>query len=214
MTERPIIFNGPMVCAILDGRKTQTRRVMRPQPGPDIDSNVLRRCEPKMRGAYRYIGTDDGHEISIPCPYGRPGDRLWVKEKFQPLWEFADDEIGETRDWKTGKGYKINYPATDGVIEWWDQDKGPRTTCKPSIHMPRWASRITLEVVSIRVERVQEISDVDAIAEGIEPLRQCVGFEVEEFSRLWDSINAKRGFGWEKNPWIWALTFRLLEAKK
>jgi len=142
-----------------------------------------------------------------------------VKEKFQPLWEFADDEIGETRDWKTGKGYKINYPATDGVIEWWDQDKGPRTTCKPSIHMPRWASRITLEIVSVRVQRVQEISEHDADCEGTTdhcmcepPTVDCDGQQrcqpILDFQRVWDSINAAHGFAWDANPWVWVIEFK------
>lgn len=175
--ERPILFSGAMVQAILEGRKTQTRRVVKP--------------------AAPFVSTDSGLDIQwalgdLHCPYGKPGDRLWVRETWA---QFHNAMI---------------YAATPAMIT---VDKW-----KPSIHMPRWASRITLEIKSVRVERIQDISLNDAVAEGMR-IRDTDGGHVFEmgfdayvspldaYRELWDSINAKRGFGWEKNPWCWAIEF-------
>lgn len=171
MNERPIIFSGPMVRAILDGRKTQTRRV--------VKLNASGRAQRKGRNWHLA-----DPECVLACPYGVPGDRLWVRET-----------------WQDGNGGI--YYATDGntAAPW-----------KPSIYMPRWASRITLEVVSVRVERLNEIGEEDAIAEG----SQCAGVPASltnrgAFAKLWDSINAKT-HPWASNPWVWVVEFKRLEA--
>lgn len=202
--ERPILFSGDMVRAILEGRKSQTRRPVKPQP-PAIAAHKL-----------------DGH-TDYKCRYGQPGDQLWVRETFQPLFTDGVDDWRDT-DYKTGKGYKVSYPATDGIQEFINLDDEISTACTPSIHMPRWASRITLEITGIRVERLQEISADDAIAEGIERVSDAPYWAWKDYSchgqllspimsyqTLWDSINAQRGQPWESNPWVWVIDFRRAE---
>jgi hypothetical protein len=187
MKERPIIFSGEMVRAILDGRKTQARRVIKPQPG-HVSENV----------AYRhktYINW------IIKCPYGQVGDGLWVRETWSNV-PIKSPKI------KMGVIYRADgEEAEENIKEGW-QFMGK---WKPSIHMPRWASRITLEITGVRVERVAEISFQDCMREGI----QLVGKDTEEvrcaFKILWDSINAKRGYGWLVNPWCWVIEFRMVK---
>jgi hypothetical protein len=191
MKERPIIFSGDMVRVILDGRKTQTRRVIKPQPKiihalyPDASIETERIFR---RGDQR-----------IHCPYGIPGDRLWVRETFCHATLTGYDAR------KDGGDYW--YRATDeGLCD------GP---WKPSIFMPRWASRILLEITEVRVERVQDISEKDAGAEGAwRTPAGCSHYSIEppEFETLWDSINAKRGYSWESNPWVWVISFRRIEG--
>ena len=122
------------------------------------------------------------------CPYGRPGDLLWVREAFCTRTPAKD------RAW-------VEYKADGSKIYTW----------RPAIHMPRWASRLTLRLTEVRVQRVQEITDADAAAEGVVPTAedtdQIFGAYVRAFARAWDAINAKRGYGWEANPWIWALSY-------
>ena len=170
MKERPVLFSGEMVRAILEGRKTQTRRVIKPQPLWVGDPNV----------AFKTHSANPKGIIN--CPYGQPGDRLWVRETFAGT-----------------KNTGFAYRATDTAYghKW-----------RPSIFMPHWASRINLEVVSVRVERVQDISIEDAYDEGMEWGDQGCG--VLEFKNLWDSINLKRGYGWDANPWVWVIEFKRL----
>lgn len=216
MKDRPILFSAPMVRAILEGRKTQTRRVVKPQPSPSSDTafvgtdGIWRFSHPTMRGPVSHEADD------VRCPYGQPGDRLWVREKFQPL--FADDiENHWETDWKTGKGYKISYPATDGIQEFIDLDDELSDACKPSIHMPRWASRILLEITGVRVERLADISKDDAMAEGI-VVQPDGGFGLadsthynfsdptDSYCSLWESINGDGS--WYANPWVWVVEFK------
>ncbi len=208
--ERPILFSSPMVRAILEGRKTQTRRVV----------NVRDLLQIRKGDATHYQGVRaDGavnhclQEVGMAgmlqlCPYGKPGDRLWVRET-HAIYGDRDQHV-------------IHYRATH-------QNEG--SGWKPSIHMPRWASRITLEVVSVRVERLQDISRADAIAEGVNwrdcPQRQsdssfqaqlaaarigmCAPFVTEidyvgGFRQLWESINGPGS--WGENPWVWVVEFR------
>lgn len=209
MADKPILFSAPMVRAILDGRKTQTRRVVKPQPYVDAQGNAC------------WNGTNFGQDARGPhiqalasplpssktgrvrCPFGKPGDRLWVRETFQPLFADGVENHWET-DWKTGEGYKISYPATDGVQEFIDLDDGLSDACKPSIHMPRWASRILLEITGVRVERLQDISHEDAMAEGM-----AWDDAIYDYSRLWDQINGSGA--WDANPWVWCVSFRRIK---
>lgn len=181
MKERPIIFSAPMVRAILDGRKTQTRRIVKPQPTVEIEPQS--NYQEMVRGA----GLDC-------CRHGVTGDRLWVREAFY--------HIGETR--------QVFYKA-DGSNNYQDDLRwgGP---WKPSIHMPRWASRITLEITDIRVERLQDISEKDALADGGWEYKKCPVHcsPKMSFADLWQSIY---GHGsWDANPWVWVVSFRKLDA--
>lgn len=194
MKERPIIFNSEMVRAILDGRKTQTRR--------PIKFPFRAKQHGVVMSSFGPADSSDS-DMASECPYGQPGDRLWVRET-----------------WAGGKEI-VFHKATDEdrVVTKW----------KPSIHMPRWASRITLEIVNVRVERVQEIGTNDAIAEGIpqtwgevvqlgmDSLREAYhrsnhvwdnAKSVENFRWLWDSIYGKGPHAWDKNPWVWVIEFR------
>ncbi|MHC4501837.1 MAG: hypothetical protein ACYTFI_00915 [Planctomycetota bacterium] len=153
------------------------------------------------------------------CPYGVPGDGLWVRETFQPILEDGLDSW-EGTDWKTGQGYRIRYPATDPVEEYVDLRTDSLTSaCKPSIHMPRWASREDLVVKEVRVERAQEITLEDCHAEGFperfvpeygQPGGAFMGMVDAakwDFGLAWEDINGKRGFGWEANPWVWVVSY-------
>lgn len=196
--ECPIIFSAPMVRAILDGQKMQTRRIIKPQP--KLSKDGFRWCWKNHE-----IGTDNPIRwILLPkCPYGKPEDRLWVRESFC---------INNGQDGTSGLVYKEGYHAR--FIPKW----------KPSIHMPRWASRITLEITNVRVERVQDIYEADAFEEGIntesdEYMRLerdqnggAVGSPaIQMFRGTWDFRYAKRGYGWDKNPWVWVIEFKRIQ---
>lgn len=206
MRERPILFSGPMVRAILDGRKTQTRRIVT----GDQTRLVV------MRGTVFWEGYGDGGTGSrdriVRCPYGAPGDRLWVRETH------AQFSVGN----RTGFAPQcVAYRATcdaDGSFDYVNNgDEIMRlkvTKWTPAIHMPRWASRITLEVTGVRVERLQAISEEDARAEGVDlsdPLVATCWGAIERFSFLWDGINGTRA-PWSSNPWVWVVEFRRVEA--
>ncbi len=223
MRERPILFSGPMVRAILDGRKWQTRRVMKPQPAPFAggvhETNLAKHpapyidayCgEPKTAENPRGMGDlwcwwteDDRQGPSVGrCPYGAPGDRLWVRE----TWGCPSADHPRVPDGrKPTPGDGLVYAANDADA--WQWRGGPGCSdfvWRPSIHMPRWASRLTLPVTAVRVERLQDVTDDDAIAEGTEFSRD----PVRAFSALWDSINGKRPFSaWDDNPWVWVVSF-------
>ena len=202
MKERPILFSAPMVRAILEGRKTQTRRVVKiqPQAQPTSAKNL------NNNGQQTWVSPTDMGSLWQVCPYGQPGDRLWVRESFQPL--LVEGVKWRDSNYKTGVGYAPNYVATSPVIEFMDcghdDEITPRVT--PSIFMPRWASRITLEITGVRVQRLQEISIEDALAEGI--THSTFNAPRVEYQWLWDSINAKSGLDWNKNPFVWAISFR------
>ena len=203
MSEKPIIFSGPMVRAILDGRKTQTRRVMKPQPfadgyyegpieatllPPDIDGVVSARFNVKA------VGGGAIREQIIDCPYV-PGMRIWVREAWMP----AIDAGGS--DWRYAADYGQEGRRRMNDIQRW----------RSPIHMPRWASRLTLAVTEVRAERVQEISEADAMAEGVRKHLEPEGNEVVEwsykqsFARLWNDIHGRRA--WDKNPWVCRIAF-------
>lgn len=220
MKEHPILFSGPMVRALLTGRKTQTRRVLSKRDlrcidfvgaaGDSIDdpSNWGFEDEDGMFWLLKANPARSAIEQQLPCPYGQPGDRLWVRETFN----------------RTNPGGKdgIFYYRADGKFPWGTEFDGLEVW-KPSIFMPRQACRILLEIVSVRVERLNEISEEDAEAEGVEenmgiPQMECddqvahypdASF-VKSYRSLWDSLNAKRGFGWEVNPWVWVIEFKMV----
>jgi hypothetical protein len=218
MKEHPIIFSAPMVRAILEGRKTQTRRVVNDQrcvECADDDPKFLiyvhsRKCEGYCDYACRH-----------PCPYGEIGDRLWVKETFFAFgrWETRFSEKKGRDEWHfvdmtldAGKRYQYNLPEgyrptqnRGGVIpDWWK---------RPGIFMPRVASRIALKVTNFRIELLQDITEEDAQAEGV-PMEETPGYygSLPGFEALWDKLNAKRGHSWESNPWVWAISFRRVEG--
>lgn len=216
MTERPILFSDSMVRAILAGTKTQTRRVLTPQPHEESGPISVGRYHPivvrrglEEPGAERFgAHTDDA---SWSCPYGEPGDRLWVREAFALSQRDPDDyEVSMCEPWWWDPPV---YRAGTADGEWtrWDGRRHVPIPppWRPSIHMPRWASRLTLEVTSVRVERVQSISEEDARAEGVTP--GAVGDVTcwRAFRVLWDSINGEReGCSWKANPWVWVVGFR------
>lgn len=202
MTARPILFSGPMVQALLDGRKTQTRRMIRiPEmvrsEAGDHDLTAIEWCDQHESGPGFYAWlTEYPDEGSAPvsCRYGAPGDQLWVREKLVALGEimaYAEDRA----------------PVMQGGLMW--PSLGERSAI-PSIHMPRWASRITLEITEVRVQRVQEISEQDANEEGCTLLGLTVETTddlslVPVFKKLWESINGAGS--WEANPWVWCVSF-------
>lgn len=190
MTERGMIFNGEMVRAILDGRKTQTRRIMAPQPADDIERGIF--PNPEAIGWKSSLRHKHGSTTAHFCPYGKPGDRIWVRE----TW--ARYNIDQN-------SHDIAYRAT--TPEDWPEDGRWR----PSIHMPRWASRILLEITNVRVERLKSISDSDAIREGCSTADMKSGDCVADvFARLWASIYGAES--WNANPWVWVIEFKRVEG--
>lgn len=207
--ERPIIFSDEMVRAILDGRKTQTRRVVKPHAdwgdhphGIDLPAQMDAFAAPDWRHTH--------------CPYGKPGDRLWGREAHAVVPATA---YAASHDDGVPLPHRV---SPDGHM--WAVYRQGWTRCapgrwRPSIHMPRWASRILLEVTDVRVERVQDLSEQDAQAEGVVPADEPLDVDDagivtwapshrEAFAHLWDSINAKRGYGWASNPWVWVVGFK------
>lgn len=198
MTDRPILFSGAMVRALLDGRKTQTRRVLKDQSVFAGKEEIVRRW-PRQKG----LG------------YGETGDRLWVREAWltesRAYDDLAPSEMGgeETVIFEADAAWSLN--KTVGRL-------------RAGMHMPRWASRVTLTITDVRVQRLQDISEEDAVAEGVVSGTSCLNgagwfpslpaltmgalpTAKDAYRVLWDSINADRGFGWEANPWVVAVTF-------
>lgn len=195
--ERGILFSSEMVRAILDGRKTETRRVMRKQPYEGLDFD----CLSEMTGTAYFF--DAGRNIfRFKSPYGKPGGILYVRETF-----FA--HIG----FKLGDNKGVCYKADLEVLNYYQPDSKKRWyTWKPSIHMPKKFSRIKLLIKEIRVERVQEITEDAAIKEGLKQAPEWfqdepMQFARQRFSALWDSLNKKRGFGWDTNCFVWVIKF-------
>lgn len=204
--ERPILFSGEMVRAILDGRKTQTRRIVKPQPAYGVREIKVGMFEPVIiRGGMEEPGKPvfgfADEERGWKCKYGQPGDRLWVRETWL---EFdSDHRIGGAR-----YTYKADV-SVDGELIRKDYIKcGRDYRWKPSIHMPRNASRITLEITGVRVQRLQDIRYDDCLAEG---WHAACGIGADYwYKELWDKINGWNS--WNENPWVWVVEFKRVIA--
>jgi hypothetical protein len=213
MTEHPILFSAPMVRAILDGAKTQTRRAIKPQP-VWLPAKAGAMCSPGWSwrcGSAEFNYWPDafgfGTAIAKHCPLGQAGDHLWVRE----TWQTHCDQDGITpRDLSPASA--VQYPAT---YDHWVSKK------RPSIHMPRWASRITLEVTDVRAERLQDITETDAALEGA--VRMAMDDESRffaddrgtfkcGFAGIWAHINGSGS--WDANPWVWAISFKRIETQR
>lgn len=246
MKDRPLPFSAEQVRAVLEDRMTQTRRVI------NFALNEYHRCNPLnpendiLLGEWGLSGigelegntlhytaqteVDDCEKATVTCPYGVPGDRLWVRETFALSIFDPDTAEPDTKnpdDWD-----RPRYKADGNEKEWHRQEVGEdglarnvesiKPPWRSSRYMPRWASRISLEVIGVRVERVQDISEVDAQAEISRPLNKTHlntdgsrsvhpdRIWRDGFRSVWDSINAKRGYGWDVNPWVWIVEFRRL----
>ena len=224
MTERPILFNGPMVRALLDGRKTQTRRIIKPQPSDYRPSTVapqrLRGQLPKhdqpyfdaYNGGPHWCWWDEYNRQGadwIKCPYGVPGDSLWVRETWALHERFTD--VGRVVYAATANRSWTEAHRDVPIDAIGDRPARPfQQGFKPSIHMPRWACRLTLEITDVRAERLQDISEADAEAEGVQdpslvPILGAFWSSRDGYARLWEHINGKGS--WAANPWVWAVTF-------
>lgn len=218
--ERPILFSGEMVRAILDGRKTQTRRIVKPQPPSYVHEIRVGMYEPVVirKGmeepgipVFGFANEEQGRK----CPFGQPGDRLWVRESWAVVPRVTDNgPKHKAKGDGTGATWKADWNGNPSGFKW-----------KPSIHMPRWASRITLEITGVRVERLNDISEEDARSEGLEDRawmgpsqitlkdgKTVHGQSVYCFKALWESINGKGS--WDANPWVWVIEFKRLETSE
>ncbi|WP_281080708.1 morphogenetic protein [Klebsiella quasivariicola] len=211
MTERGMIFNAEMVRAILDGRKTQTRRIMAPQPADDIERCIF--PNPEAIGWKSSLRHKHGSTTAHFCHYGKPGDRIWVRETFQgPLFDY-DLMDSYCKDPTPFEKPEFCVYKADGVPapEFYNADDELHCCWRPSIHMPRWASRILLEITNVRVERLKSISDGDAIREGCSTADMKSGDCVADvFARLWASIYGDES--WNSNPWVWVIEFKRVEG--
>lgn len=233
MKERGMIFNAEMVRAIIDGRKTQTRRIMKPQPEPcprgghwwpsNVFKTMLHIEEEMQNGKGGWGGL-----VGDACPFGDVGDRIWVRETWGAVSHELDED-GRIQPWTPdrpatvihempfGNGYYSGHAiyAADGDFTWGDDDgyEDGRSCWKPSIHMPRAASRILLEITDIRVERLASVSDEDAGKEGYPADPSPFGGPMDKwlwFRQLWDGIYPEQSF--KHNPWVWVIEFKRVEG--
>ena len=237
MKERPILFNTEMVKAVLAGNKTQTRRVIKNACDiiTDWDKN-----DPSY-GPFYEDEFGDSHESIERCPYGKIGDQLWVREAWRACMVNGLHHPGKfmTIQFKSGFGvldyrtdWEKHYSDLMEKTIWDDSGMNAFGKWKPSIFLPRKHSRIQLEITNIQVQRIQDISETDALAEGITEVSNKSSVESliyghtlyknysrpkssfnqakASFKSLWDSINKKRGFGWDENPWVWVVEFKVI----
>ena len=215
MRERPILFSGPMVRAIIEGRKTVTRRAIKPAWPSSVAEVLPFAGEPDAWMPCRPGAPEQPWEEQIRvCPYGKPGDRLWVRE----AWA-ADAQVNAVAPRDLSQGVPILYPA-DGAIRQTGCVMISKGATRPSIHMPRWASRILLEITEVHVERLQAIDPWQAIAEGVHgDVRKWFAtdaggpaFNTPEhaFQHLWSCINGAES--WASNPWVWVVEFKHVEV--
>lgn len=230
MKERGMIFNGEMVRALLDGRKTQTRRIVKAADGA---VKFCKEWDINGEEIFVVLGEKDRTGMNpvlgaISCPFGAAGDRIWVRE----TWATLGNEDGCCDDWEGNlcKGdersaariYRASCEQRPGDYGLWsipdDAYWKPHTkehkfegAWRPSIHMPRWASRILLEITNVRVERLKSISDGDAVREGCSTADMMSGDCVADvFARLWASIYGAES--WNANPWVWVIEFKRVEG--
>ncbi len=230
--ERPILFSGPMVRAILEGRKTQTRRNLKPQPALTSYGKLEwhgkagpLKCTVQADGDKNLAEAFNKNGLSSCCPYGKQGDLLWVREAWRPDYDqYLEMCVQYAADCSRIK----KYPDDDARGFVFEQQAAAAFRCetkgyKPSIYMPRWASRIPLEITGVRVERLQDISEADSWAEGA-PRDKGLAVPVEMgengygsgwnnarswYNSLWESINGKDS--WDANPWVWVIEFKRVE---
>lgn len=213
--ERPILFSTPMVQAIMAGRKTMTRRLVKPQPADDTEIAFMPNEPLNWQGEwcpYMWM-TEEGESVAKHCPYGQPGDLLWVREKFtiigSDIVRGGEGEILEENHIYCFKGQKL--PHIENLYKW-----------KPSIHLPKAAARIWLEVINVRAERLQDITEEDAIAEGVEQNRDGSWHDYIATDRLWQDA-AKPSFislwmkingdeSWKANSWVWVVSFKIIST--
>lgn len=199
MADRPILFSAPMVRALLAGTKTQTRRVVK-------NADVLH-----LLTLPDFTPADVAHPGNRYCPYGVPGDRLWVKETWRMPSAFDGASPARAKTMVRSDMAPNVFYAADGAVRAAGAATGNPGKTRVSIHMPRWASRLTLRITDVRVERLNDISEADALAEGMtfpEGLKWGNN-PVEAYARLWDHINGPGS--WAANPWVWAVTFQRVE---
>jgi hypothetical protein len=206
--ERPILFSAPMVRVILDGRKTVTRRPVKVQPRSPADIGSYGKGQP-------FIRNPDVTKLNPECPFGKPGERLWVRETWYcdhsevmsgPYLKPNDLDISEARDDGT-----LVY-AADGLTPY----EADQPVWKPSIHMPRWASRILLEITDVRVERLQDISRADIRAEGLHCPPELASDDVSPnyrdwYPAAWKELWNSTGGDWDANPWVWVVEFKRVQ---
>lgn len=232
MKERPILFSGAMVRAILDGTKTQTRRVaavesLRFVNHINATSWAIRFSKPNKGALASYAGGNYTEEqarriiASQYCPYGQSGDLLWVRETYCAFghWKTCYNAKKQRDEWhfvdmtlESGKQYRF---AADMIGDNGARQRGGMANQwwkRPSIFMPRRASRITLEITGVRIERLNDISGSDAVAEGVRSRLPDNGIAVSEYQDLWESINGPGS--WDLNPWVWRIEFKVVEAAK
>lgn len=220
MKERPILFNGEMVRAILDGRKMQTRRVINLDHERGFQNPVI-------RGKNGEVSSVNCRLAPTLCPLGQSGDRMWVRETWQAIHEELNDDgyVDETTYAPSIPKEEDSYWHTVFAADNWCEDINQRGfPWRPAIHMPRWASRILLEITEVRVERLQSISDRDVLQEGLCKLpasgRYCrqlgaqyfgmASYSAQEaYSWLWSSIYGEES--WNANPWVWVIEFKRVE---
>lgn len=227
MKERPILFNGDMVLAVLGGGKTQTRRIVKRQPpeGEFAQTGLYHPTITDRNGEYQPAAevfgafTQDG-EWALKCPYGEPGDQLWVRETWR-----TDDSLNDKAP-STFSSWPVKYEADGKRLAHGAFHGNTNGKTRTSIHMPRWASRIQLEITGVRIERLNEISDAESIAEGIEqlgagwqryhrdpdaPVGQPFTLNPKlAYRGLWESINGAGS--WNANPWVWVIEFKRVTA--
>ena len=216
MKERPIIFNADMIRAILDGRKTQTRRVMKVQP--ELNGNFYEIYGSAWSKGIKSVPAVHGHSLASNCPFGAVGDRLWVRETFRvhsraTYVATLVYKASERQSWpQPPHRVPIAKCTKPAVVDKWT----------PSIHMPLWASRITLEITGVRVERLNSISQEDAQAEGMELTGWRPTYSdpdsggeyqtpYDNFAELWESIYGDDS--WQANPWVWVIEFKRVDAE-
>ncbi|HCI4556533.1 TPA: morphogenetic protein [Klebsiella quasipneumoniae subsp. similipneumoniae] len=210
ITECGMIFNAEMVRALLSGRKTQTRRIIKPQPEATLSGSLSGKWLSRPLNGLLLPKIED---IAIHCPFGVVGDRIWVRETFQePLFDY-DLMDSYCKDPTPFEKPEFCVYKADGVPapEFYDADDELHCCWRPSIHMPRWACRILLEITNVRVERLKSISDGDAIREGCSTADMMSGDCVADvFARLWASIYGSDS--WNANPWVWVIEFKRVEG--